>query len=160
MFQQKLFSLMNARWGLWPRISWNLPDFKIMSFCVMIKYRSFIFQKTNQKSFCWNIWFYKVWGGFHLKSGGFHVKSKDLLQGIATLCLYYFSVHLQESTVLRGMDMIVVPRTPIPILTPGLVRNPSLIPRRIQSLTNNACHITVTGEPNVKLMTWYTLARW
>ena len=96
MFQQKLFSLMNARWGLWPRISWNpheicwiswnlldfmwnLPDFKIMSFCMMIKYRSFIFRKTNQKSFCWNIWFYKVWGGFH-------VKSKDLLQGIVTLC--------------------------------------------------------------------------
>ena len=68
--------------------TWNPLDFKIMSFCVMIKYRSFVFQKTNQKSFCWNIWFYKVWGGFHLKSagfhtdfmksGGFHVKSKDL----------------------------------------------------------------------------------
>ena len=54
------------------QISWNPPDFKIMSFCVMIKYRSFVFQKTNQKSFCWNIWFYKVWGGFHLKSAGFH----------------------------------------------------------------------------------------
>ena len=36
--------------------AWNPLDFKIMSFCVMIKYRSFIFQKTNQKSFCWNIW--------------------------------------------------------------------------------------------------------
>ena len=24
------------------------------------------------KSFCWNIWFYKVLGGFHLKSAGFH----------------------------------------------------------------------------------------
>ena len=85
--------------------TWNPLDFKIMSFCMMIKYRSFIFQKTNQKSFCWNIWFYKVWGGFHLKSTrfheicwispeirriscGFHVKSKDLLQGIVTLCLF------------------------------------------------------------------------
>ena len=57
------------------------------------------FQKTNQKSFCWNIWFYKVWGGFHLKStrfhadfmksGRFHVKSKDLLQGIVTLWLVF-----------------------------------------------------------------------
>ena len=42
------------------------------------------FIKLN--SFCWNIWFYKVWGGFHLKSAGFHVKSKDHLQGIVTLC--------------------------------------------------------------------------
>ena len=42
------------------------------------------FIKLN--SFCWNIWIYKVLGGFHLKSGGFHVKSKDLLQGIVTLC--------------------------------------------------------------------------
>ena len=33
------------------QISWNPLDFKIMSFCMMIKYRSFIFQKTNQKSF-------------------------------------------------------------------------------------------------------------
>ena len=62
---------MNAGWGLWPRISWNPldlnphkicqiswnpPDFKIMSFCMMIKYRSFVFRKTNQKRFCWNIW--------------------------------------------------------------------------------------------------------
>ena len=23
------------------------------------------------KSFCWNIWFYKVLGGFHMKSAGF-----------------------------------------------------------------------------------------
>ena len=30
-------------------------------------------------SFCWNIWFYKV-------VGGFHAKSKDHLQGIVTLC--------------------------------------------------------------------------
>ena len=27
--------------------AWNLPDFKIMSFCVMIKYRSFVFRKTK-----------------------------------------------------------------------------------------------------------------
>ena len=27
------------------------------------------------KSFCWNIWFYKVLGGFHMKSTRFHVKS-------------------------------------------------------------------------------------
>ena len=42
------------------------------------------FIKLN--SFCWNIWIYKVLGGFHLKSAGFHVKSKDHLQGIVTLC--------------------------------------------------------------------------
>ena len=86
---------MKSAWNLLD-FMWNPPDVKIMSFCMMIKYRSFVFRKTNQKSFCWNIWFYKVWGGFHLKSagfhadfmksGGFHVKSKDLLQGIVTLC--------------------------------------------------------------------------
>ena len=47
------------------------------------------FIKLN--SFCWNIWIYKVLGGFHLKSAGFHVKSKDLLQGIVTLCFNFFS---------------------------------------------------------------------
>ena len=58
--------------GFHMKSTWNPLDFKIMRFCMMIKYRSFVFQKTNQKSFCWNIWFYKVWGGFHLKSTRFH----------------------------------------------------------------------------------------
>ena len=40
------------------------------------------FIKLN--TFCWNIWFYKVFGVFH-------VKSKDHLQGIVTLCLTLFS---------------------------------------------------------------------
>ena len=44
------------------------------------------FIKLN--SFCWNIWFYKVLGGFH-------VKSKDHLQGIVTLCFvsFFFFLH-------------------------------------------------------------------
>ena len=29
--KQKLFSLMNTGWGLWPRISWNPPDFTLKS---------------------------------------------------------------------------------------------------------------------------------
>ena len=29
--------------------AWNPPDFKITSFCVMIKYRSFFFRKTKHK---------------------------------------------------------------------------------------------------------------
>ena len=78
--------------GFHMKSAWNPLDFKIMSFCVMIKYRSFIFQKTNQKSFCWNIWlvFWKskdlyliitqkiiIWNpaDFTMKSGGFHLKS-------------------------------------------------------------------------------------
>ena len=44
------------------------------------------FIKLN--SFGWNICFYKVLGGFHMKSTGFHVKLKDHLQGIVTLCFY------------------------------------------------------------------------
>ena len=31
----------------WVDFTCNPPDFKIMSFCVMIKYRSFVFRKTN-----------------------------------------------------------------------------------------------------------------
>ena len=75
--------------GFHVKSAWNPLDFKIMSFCVMIKYRSFIFQKTNQKSFCWNIWlvFRKskdlyliitqkliIWNpvDFTMKSGRFH----------------------------------------------------------------------------------------
>ena len=30
-FQQKLFSLINARWGLWPRISWNPHEIRWIS---------------------------------------------------------------------------------------------------------------------------------
>ena len=56
-----------------------------------------LLHSSNWIVFVWNIWFYKVLGGFHLKSagfhlksGGFHVKSKDHLQGIVTLCLCSF----------------------------------------------------------------------
>ena len=35
--------------GFHVKTTWNPPDFKIMSFCVMIKYRSFVFRKTKQK---------------------------------------------------------------------------------------------------------------
>ena len=37
------------RWISPVKSAWNPPDFKIMSFCVMIKYRSFVFRKTNNK---------------------------------------------------------------------------------------------------------------
>ena len=36
----------------------------------LIKSEEFLLK--HQKSFCSNIWFYKVWGGFYLKSAGFH----------------------------------------------------------------------------------------
>ena len=40
------------------RISWNPVDFR--------------WNPPKLKSFCWNIWIYKVLGGFHMKSAGFH----------------------------------------------------------------------------------------
>ena len=35
--------------GFHVKSAWNPPDFKIMSFCVMIKYRSFVFRKTSDE---------------------------------------------------------------------------------------------------------------
>ena len=34
--------------------------------------------------------------GFHVKSAGFHVKSKDLLQGIVTLCFVSFLFQVES----------------------------------------------------------------
>ena len=56
----KTLQFDECRLGLWPRISWNPLDFTwnlheirqiswIMSFRVMIKYRSFDFRKTNKR---------------------------------------------------------------------------------------------------------------
>ena len=147
---------MNARWGLWPRISWNPPDFTLKSGRFYLwnpvdftqissvkstqNYKSKCFSKNSSvwwmqggglwPRISWNppdshpeIWWIwpvkssRVHPRFHLwnppkiikasvsaktlqfdeckvgamtkdfmKSGGFHVKSKDLLQGIVTLC--------------------------------------------------------------------------
>ena len=91
MFQQKLFSLMNAGWGLWPRISWNPPDFTLKSggfhlwnpaeFTQISSMKS----TQNYKSKCFSksssVWWMQGGGydqGFHeihMKSAGFHVKS-------------------------------------------------------------------------------------
>ena len=57
------------------------------------------FIKLN--SFCWNIWIYKVLGGFHLKSGRFHVKSRDHLQRIVTLC---FDINLANTMFIVHMN--------------------------------------------------------
>ena len=53
------------------------------------------FIKLN--SFCWNIWFYKVLGGFH-------VKSKDHLQGIVTLCLFIYFSQRKDSLFLMPLN--------------------------------------------------------
>ena len=50
------------------QISWNPADFRW-------NLANFMWNPPKLKSFCWNIWIYKVLGGFHLKSAGFHLKS-------------------------------------------------------------------------------------
>ena len=41
-----------------------------------------------------------------MKSGGFHVKSKDLLQGIVTLCFYIFIIWIQIVYIICFSDAI------------------------------------------------------
>ena len=166
---------MNAGWGLWPRISWNPPDFTLKSGRFDLwnpvdftqispvkstqNYKSKCFSKNslvwwmqgggfhprnlvdftlksggfqpwnladftqilpvkstqNYKSKCFSknssVWWMQGGGydqgfheirmksaGFHVKSGGFHVKSKDLLQGIVTLCFNIFAIRLVAET--------------------------------------------------------------
>ena len=48
--------------------------------------KDFMKSAWNPLDFMWNPPDFMKSAGFHLKSGGFHVKSKDLLQGIVTLC--------------------------------------------------------------------------
>ena len=179
---------MNARWGLWPRISWNPPDFtlksggfhlwnpaeftQISSLKSTQNYKSKCFSKNssvwwmqgggydqgfheihqispwnlvdftceiqqssprfhlwnppkiikasvsaktlqfdeckvgamtkdfmksawNLPDFTWNLPDFMKSTRFHMKCTGFHVKSKDLLQGIVTLCLLFFPRTLQ-----------------------------------------------------------------
>ena len=43
--------------------------------------------------------------GFHVKYGGFHVKSKDLLQGIVTLCLLFFAYFSENHQYLEMKDL-------------------------------------------------------
>ena len=80
---------MNAGWGLWPRISWNLPDFTLKSGrfdlwnLVDFTQISPVKSTQNYKSKCFSknssVWWMQG-GGFHpwnpmdftLKSGGFH----------------------------------------------------------------------------------------
>ena len=82
---------------------WNLHEIHWISKLWAFAWWSSIglsFFERPIRSFCWNIWFYKVWGGFHLKSAGFQVKSKDLLQGIVTLC-FVFSMNEQNKSLLK-----------------------------------------------------------
>ena len=44
----RFYEIHQISWNLLD-FTWNPPDFKIMSFCVMIKYRSFVFRKTKQR---------------------------------------------------------------------------------------------------------------
>ena len=49
-------------------ISWNLYEIQWISW----NPADFRWNPPKLKSFCWNIWIYKVLGGFHMKSTGFH----------------------------------------------------------------------------------------
>ena len=56
------------------------------------KFRCFSKNSSVWVDFTWNPLDFMKSTRFHtdfMKSGGFHVKSKDLLQGIVTLCLFY-----------------------------------------------------------------------
>ena len=87
------------------QISWNPPDFIWIS-CEIHpepdKFRCFSKNSSVWVDFTWNPLDFMKSAGFHMdfmksggfhtdfmKSGRFHVKSKDLLQGIVTLCLFY-----------------------------------------------------------------------
>ena len=78
MFQQKLFSL-----GVVQGRGYDLGFHEILGHS---PHPAFI----KLRSFCWNTCFYKVLGGFH-------VKSKDHLQGIVTLCFMRFC--FQKKTI-------------------------------------------------------------
>ena len=74
------------------------------------------FIKLN--SFCWNIWFYKVLGGFHLKSAGFHVKSKDHLQGIVILCFnWWTSLFFASKTDYRYFGFVICTDWPVCLIS-------------------------------------------
>ena len=70
---------------------WNPP--KIIKASVSAKTFQFDECKVGAmtKDFMKSARFHVKSAGFHVKSGGFHVKSKDLLQGIVTLCLKWSS---------------------------------------------------------------------
>ena len=130
---------MNAGWGLWPRISWNPPDFTLKSggfhlwnpaeFTQISSMKS----TQNYKSKCFSknssVWWMQGGGydqGFHeicMKSAGFHeicwispeiqriscgfhVKSKDLLQGIVTLCFVTLASRTVASFQQRGTKLV------------------------------------------------------
>ena len=58
--------------------TWNPPDFMKSVWNPLDFMKSiwnpvdFRWNPPKLKSFCWNIWIYKVLGGFHMKSAGFH----------------------------------------------------------------------------------------
>ena len=102
-------------WNPWNPVDfrWNPADFTQISPVKSKNYKSKCFSKNS------SVWWMQGGGydqGFHeirrisreirriswnpLKSGGFHVKSKDLLQGIVTLCFYF--VDLQGTILLYG----------------------------------------------------------
>ena len=77
------FRCFSKNSSVWVDFTWNLLDFM----------KSTGFHTDFMKSSRFHMDFMKS-GGFHtdfMKSGGFHVKSKDLLQGIVTLCFRLFS---------------------------------------------------------------------
>ena len=111
MFQQKLFSLggfhlksarfhlksagfhlKSARFHEIQQISYGFHEIQQIS-CEIhpepYKFRCFSKNSSVWVDFTWNLPDFMKSAGFHMdfmKSSGFHVKSKDLLQGIVTLC--------------------------------------------------------------------------
>ena len=71
------------------------------------------FIKLN--SFGWNICFYKVLGGFHMKSAGFHVKLKSKIERpLAGNCNLMFIILEPPPQVYTSMEVIEVAMNGIP----------------------------------------------
>ena len=78
-FSKDLYLIMTQKLTL--RISWNSADF--MKSWVIAP----LLHSIKLKTFCWNIWFYKVFGGFHeIRQISHEIRriSKDQLPGMVT----------------------------------------------------------------------------
>ena len=72
-FMKSVWNLYEIHWISWNpyeicQISWNPYEIQWISW----NPADFRWNPPKLKCFCWNIWIYKVLGGFHMKSTGFH----------------------------------------------------------------------------------------
>ena len=85
---------------LWVDFMWNLLDFKIMSFCVMIKYRSFVFRKTKQTSPLTTILYFLV--------VCIVVENKCISPSLAVIMFYIYSNSANSQQWTRSTDQSIL----------------------------------------------------